>query len=259
MSRVIRQSVLWMCLPVLLLSVVAGSSVRAEISDAQKDQLKSLAMETRRKSEAERDTIRRARMDLNAAYSDYKFDERKVKAALDRIRPAQKRLLELHLDNQVQLRQILNEQQFQRFSEMTRKMMSGRHGFPGGEDVMWDRWPDKEMLTSLGLSDDQRRQIRALMGPEGRRKGAFEKLRQDSEKMLELYSNYNLDTAAARKLIDSIHQDQIDHSEQHHKRQQALCSILTESQWQRLRKMLDERIREFHRRRARPDGSCPRP
>ena len=251
MMRVFRQSILLALLPVLLLSVSA-----AGMSDARRQQLKSLAMETRRKSEAERDVIRRARMDLNAAYADYRLDEGKVKVALDRIWPAQKRLLEVHLDNQVQLRQIMNEQQFQRFSEMTRRTKSGHHEFPGSEDGMWDRWPDKEMLASLGLSENQIRQIRR---PEWRRDGTIGKLRRDSEKILELYSSYNPDVAAARKLIDSIHQAQIDHSEQHHKRQQSLRSILTQEQWQRLQGMLDERSRSLRQRRAQPDGKRRHP
>lgn len=253
MSRMFRQSILLICLPILLLGAAAVRAEPAGISDSQKDQLKSMAMETRRKSQAERDVIRRARADINAAYADYKLDEHKVKAALNRIRPAQKRLLELHLDNQIELRKILSEQQFQRFSEMTRRMMSGHKEFAGRDEMMRDRWPDKDMLTLLGLGDDHMRRIRAAMSPENRSKGTFEKMRQDSRKMLEMYSRYDLDSAAARKLIDSIHQAQIDHSEYNLKRQQLLRSILTESQWQRLQKMLDERAREFRKSHPRPD------
>lgn len=215
------------------------------ISERQKDQLKNLAFETRQKTDRGRDELMRTRMELARIYRAYGLDERKARAALEKVGKAQLMLLNLHLENQVAVRGILSEEQF---SEFWRRM-SGRMGDPGmaamppPEDAAMDRLPDVEMVRSLGLSPDQERRIRPLVGPGPQRMRVQERLRRESAQMIGLYSRYDLDEPAAKRLISSIHGSQTELSILNLKRQQELRAVLTEEQFERLVSEIDKRIR----------------
>lgn len=228
-----------------LVAVVPALAQRVGINDDQRVQLKQLVTQTRRRSEAERETIRRARLDLMAAYGEYKLDERKARAALDKIGPAQLNLLKIHLDNQIRLRAILSQAQFERFAEMVHgKGRPGMGELSIHEGAFFEGGPDRQILMELGLSPEQIRSAREQLAPNPR---AFRRLQRDSQKMGELCADYDLDEQAARKLIDSIHQSQLELAETSHKRQQALRSILTEEQFGRYQGLLAQRIRSRRR------------
>jgi len=232
-----------------------------DVSPAQRDQLKELASETREKTRQVRDEVVRARTDLFQTYRSYDLDERKAKAAIERVGKSQLALLNLHLDNQIALRRILNESQF---SEFCRKMSRHSGGAEAGmfsphKEGPLEGLPDKDMLEAIGATPDQGRRIRQF-GDSGERKTIIDKLRRDSRQIIELYSRYDLDVAAARKLIDSIHQSQMDLAAANHKSQQALRSVLTEQQFDRLQEEISKRIKArehkgpFHRFGGRRDG-----
>ena len=253
MTRSIRCFNSWILAAFILAGVVlAGSAGAQRVTQRQKEQLKSLAMQTRRKSDAQRGNIRRARIALVAAYTKYKLDERRVKLSRNSIGAAQRSLLSIHLDNQVGIRNILNPAQFRKFLELTKKMRNpDMDVMPPPEDALMDRIPDREMLKGLGLSSDQAKRAPQLIGPGPEKKKVIDKLRRDSRRMLDLYSNYNLDTAAARRLIDAIHASQVQLAALNHKKQQLIRSVLTESQFQRLQQEIVKRIRAHKRPRPR--------
>ena len=249
MRPIVRCIVIWM---VALLAIGGLASAgpadsRIGISDGQKDQLKALAANTRDRTGRERDAMRRARMDLLGVYSSYSIDEHKARVARDRISAAQLNLLNIHLDNEIALRNILNADQFQAFRNVMKRRMREPQMLvlaPPEEDVL-DRLPGKAMLDSLGVSPDRQK----LLKPSDPR--SIQDLRIESKQMLDLYANYSLDAAAARKLTDGIHQKQIALLTLQHNRQQAIRQVLSEEQFQRLQQEIVKRMAEREQRRDR--------
>lgn len=223
----------------------AAGDVR--LSPEQREQLKSLASEIRTKTIRERGRLMQARRELLDAYRDYDMDERRVRVATGKVNESQLDLLNLHLENQTALRRILSKDQIDAFCSR----MKGRGGGPmigmsHHEEGPLDRLPDRHTMESLGLNQDQMKQIWKLAASPERRR-AIDDLRRDSRRVAELYSRDDLDTAAAKRLIDSIHRTQITLSELTHKRQQALRHILTKQQFERLMDNLAKHLR--HRTR----------
>ncbi|MCL5105333.1 MAG: hypothetical protein M1133_14650 [Armatimonadetes bacterium] len=234
---------------VLLMTGVGASAQRIDVTPEQRQQLKSIGMETRRKMQDARDTLRRARMDLFQVYRDYNLDERKARSARERISRAQRELLGIHLDNQIALRSKLNADQFAEF----RGMMKGRiHGPEAGvrpprQESLLDNIMGKESIRSLGLNPDQAKRLEQLWRKVPQKAPIFQKLRRDSESLADLYSNYSLDVASARRLIDAIHQDQKQLSDITNARQQVIRSVLTSDQFKRLRYEIEKKIKERRR------------
>jgi len=227
--------------------VLAGP---ADVGSAQRDQLKSLASEMREKMDRVRGELVRARMELFQAYRAYQLDDCRVKAAMERIGKAQLALLNLHLDNQIELRRILNESQFEEFRRKMGRFGGRMAGVLGPhDDGPMDRPPDKVMLERIGAGPDQVRRIwREADAPE--KKAVLNRLVRDSKRLIELYSRYDLDVDAARKLVDGIHRSQMDLADLNHKWQQTLRSVLTEQQFDRLQQELSKMFRpREHRRR----------
>lgn len=249
MRPIVRHIGIWMV--ALLMIGCVGSGVladsRIDISDGQKDQLKALAANTRDRTGRERDAMRRARVDLLQVYSSYNIDERKAKVARDRIGAAQSNLLNIHLDNEIALRNILNADQFQAFRNIMKRHMREPQMLvlaPPEEDIL-DRLPGKAMLDSLGVSPDRQK----LLKPSDPK--SIQDLRNESKQMLDLYANYSLDSAAARKLTESIHQKQIALLALQHNRQQAIRQVLSEDQFQRLQQEIVKRMAERGQRHDR--------
>ena len=231
----------------LAAGVVAAGPAEARQVNAtprQKQQLKGLALETRRKSMVERDRIVRARTQLHRAYRKYDLDERKVRTSPRQIREAQRNLLNTHLDNQVRIREILNEAQFRKFVEMSKRARRpGMAVMPPPGDALMDRIPDRKMLKSLGLSRKQLGDASSLQGPGPRKARVIDKLKQDSRKMLQMYSQYRLDTASARRLVDSIHKSQVELSNLNLDRQRRMRAVLDRRQFNRLQEEIAKRMR----------------
>ncbi len=240
-------AVFLLALVTLAVSFAAGD---IGISPDQKDQLKTLATSMRQKSMHERAELMRARRDLFEAYRSYDLDEKKVKSALDRIASSQLDLLNMHLENQIALRRILNSSQFQRFQSHVGRHPSGSFmGEVGPENILLERLSDRDALENLGLNSDQVRRLRDTLQWPQRRK-VMEKLRRDSRDMLELYSQYDLDVSAAKKLISSIHDSQTELLALNRKSQEAIRSILTPAQFQNLQDQIEKRMRN----RPKPRG-----
>lgn len=218
---------------------------RERLSREQKQHLKTLAMETRSRTETERENLRRARMELFNVYQGYSLDERKAKAAQNRISTAQLDLLNSHLDNQIRLRAVLSREQFLDFRRLIERHRGrGMGGLGPPEDAGVDRLPDRQMLENLGLRPDQRKRAAALGDPMRDRAKLIEALRRASKQMIDIYGEYDLDKAAAKKLIEQIHRGQGELAALTHKEQQALRSVLTPTQFAQLKDLTARRIRQ---------------
>lgn len=248
--RSVRIWILALTLPLAIAANCGAEPPRLGVTPAQKRQLKALAMDTREKTERERETLRHARLDLLHVYMDYNLDEHKAKVALDKINKAQFDLLNAHLDNQIALRGILNADQFAAFTNMVmRRRGPGVAGLAGpADDMLPGVGLNKRTIDSMNLNPDERKKGEALATQMRRRGKIVEKLRRDTRQMLDLYSNYNLDVPAARKLIDGIHRDQITLSEMNHKKQQLLRSVLDEGQFQQIKSDAAQRMHDFRDR-----------
>lgn len=252
MIRTLRSTGIWIAILALLMT--AGAANAQSVTPRQKQQLKDMALAARQKTEREREDLRKARGDLLAAYQRYDLDERKVRSALQRISKDQLDLLNAHLENQLDIRQVLDRDQFGLFWSV----LSRGHGpemipMPPPEDMLIDRLPDRPMLDQLGLSAEQRRRAESFVGPTPQKTKVIEKLKRDSRQMIEVYSNYNLDTAAAKKLIQSIHDSQDELAELSYKKQQAIRAVLSESQFLRLQSAMTERLRNLQQQRHNGD------
>lgn len=232
---------------VLLASFIVAGAVSAgpmELSPEKREQMKSLAMDMRKGTMRERDELMRARWALFQVYLNYDLDDRKAKAAQEKIDRAQRDLLSAYLNHQLAIRRILNRDEFESFWS--------RIGAKGGGPMMAGQWYEEGSLDHLlgrippdrlGLPPDRLTAIKNdQLGP--RRRRVMEDLKRDTRKLIELYSSYDLDAGAARKLIDSIHDNQRELAALNHKRQQALRSVLTREQFERLSGELAKKMQE---------------
>lgn len=224
---------------------------KPELSDNQMDQLKSLATNTRYRIGRERDALKRARMELLKVYYAYNLNENGVNVGNKKVSDAQLSLLNVHLDNEIAMRNILTESQFQHFRLMMKRRMRNpqTHVLAPPEEAIFDRLPDKQMLDSIAISAEQRKRLNSTL----HNTDAINSLRTSSKQLLDLYSNYNFDTAAARKLINGIHSKQIDLLRLQHKRQQQIRTILSEKQFKLLQQEIAKKLSE-HRPQMRGWG-----
>jgi len=238
---------IWIAALLVLVLMISGSAAMARIdaTPQQRQQLKTIAMQTRDTTRQKRDALRHARAELFKVYGDYNLDAHKAKVAIENIGKVQLDLLNLHLDNQIAIRNILNEDQFGQFVEMMRSNIHrgpGFHAFCMQEESPADMAPSKQLLDDIGVSQDQIRRIKGQLGSGQKKKVVLDKLRHDSAQLLDTYSKYNLDKAAAKKLIDNVHNYQVELSAVNFKRQQVIRSVLTQDQFQKLQQKLAERM-----------------
>ena len=244
---------------VLAFASASAADTDLNISSSQKDQLKALASNTRDRTGREREALRTARRDMLQTYSTYKFDWHKAKDARERISSAQLSLLDVHLDNEIALRNILKEDQFKSLRDMLKKRVRDRHVLmivPREADIL-NRIPDKQMLDDLKIPADKQKQLATTDDYDK----AVDELRQASESLLGLYANYTLDSAAARKLIDTVHKKQVALLWQQQNRQRLIRRILTQDQFQKvaeeITKRMSERDQKDHKDHKDPHAPSP--
>ncbi|MCX6345016.1 MAG: periplasmic heavy metal sensor [Armatimonadetes bacterium] len=241
----------FVALALLSLAVSSANAQDVQLSAEQKQKMKAFAANTRSGTESQRDALKSAREELGAVYSSYKLDEARASKAIDRIGKAQQQLLGVHLSNQVKIRQILTKDQFNTFQQMMSKKMHG----PGPEraffreDEAFELGAIWRIKDSLKLTPDQEKRVAAVLRPGNNMKN-MQDMKRATEQLNQLYSSFNLDAAAARKLIGDIHRDQLALTRNAHSRQQTIRSILTQDQFAALRQEIIKRMgeRREHRR-----------
>lgn len=234
---------------VVLAALIASSAAadRPGLSQDERDKLKSIIMQTRDKAQRERNVIRRARQKLFETYTSYDLNERDIKSALNDISQSQLRLLQLHMDSQIAIRKVLSRDEFQQIRDnLKRKHEPGTFLIPRDEALL-DKFPDSDTIARMNLPPAQRRRLASAVAPSPERQKVVDKLRKDSKQLMEEFSQYDLDTGAARKLIANIHDSQVDLAALNHKKQQAIRRILNENQFQQLRTELMNKLHEMRR------------
>lgn len=238
----------WIQILTLVVLVVGahGAACAADsdlgISTSQKDQLKALAANTRDRTGRERDSLRQARTELVKAYSAYTIDWHKLNSTWEKISSAQLTLLNIHLDNEIALRNILKEEQFSALREIMKRRMREHEMLvvaPPEADLL-DRLPDKKMLDDMGVPADKQKQLENVPGKDK----AIQDLRDSSKQLLDMYSNYTLDSTAARKLIKTVHQNQEWLLKQQNRRQRQIRKVLTQDQFDKLVQEISKRMAE---------------
>ncbi|MDH7601384.1 MAG: hypothetical protein QHI38_04475 [Armatimonadota bacterium] len=244
MRGIINSRVLIVTVSLILAVFSAVLAEPGSVTASQREQLKSLAAEMRDKTRRVRDELMRGRMDLFAAYQSWDLNEQRVRQAISRISRAQSALLNLHLENQLALRRILNSEQFAELSrQVVRHWGHGHKGrFGPFEESPLDRLPDKAMLDAAGVSPEQARKI-LQFSDSPRRQAIIDRLQRYSKQLIDLFSSYDLDTATARRLIDKIHDCQSELLELNLEKQQVLRSVLTREQFEKLRIEMSKRFR----------------
>ncbi len=196
------------------------------LSPGQQSQLKSMAEETRKETERARGDISRARRELAQVYAVYELDDEKASTLLRRINAAQQTLLDTHFESQIALRNILSQDQF----EAMRKRMGrgGKHQSP--EDSALGPSVDERRFRGLGI---EREHMNRLAKSRSEEATTLERLRRESQKLLTAYSEYDLDESEAKRLITSIHSEQVRLSLMSKSRQQTIRNSLTREQFER--------------------------
>jgi len=226
-------------------------AVRAlDLSADQKQKLKAVGAEARTNIESRRKALGQARMDLLGVYRLYKLDERKAQDAITRIGSAQKALLEAQLDNQNKIRQILNADQFADFQRMisTRMHRPGMAIEPPFEEKVLEDSLNAAIRSQTSLTPDQTRRVERIRRVGQSRQEAMGSMRQSVQELTAVYSKFDLDSKAARKLVDSIHRDQMSLMWMAHRRQQAIRAVLGEDQFNQLQQSIEQQLK------ARPRG-----
>ncbi|MEN6356699.1 MAG: hypothetical protein ABFD83_06390 [Armatimonadota bacterium] len=227
--QLINNKIPFLVLTIGVMSFLASAACGAGISQNQKDQLKDLAVQTRQRTRVERQNLMRARRELFEAYRSYDLNEKKAKAAIEKIDRSQLKLLHIHLDNQTGIRDILTASQFADFRSRVGNKMRGRR--PGAIPPLREGNPDKlvdKTIQEMNLSADQTLPLSKLAE---QKDNTTKKIRRDSKQMAGMYAAYNLDIAAAKKLINSIHRQQVNLLNLNFKKQQALRKVLTANQF----------------------------
>ena len=216
-----------------------------DLSADQKQKLKAVGAEARVNIESERKGLGQARMDLVGVYRVYKLDERKAQDAMNRIGGAQKALLEAQLDNQNKIRQIMNADQFADFQAM----ISSRVHHPAVaieppfEEKVLEDGLEAAIRSQANLTPDQTRRVEQIKRVGQKRRETMDNMRQSVQELTGVYSKFDLDSKAARKLIDSIHRDQMSLMWMAHRRQQAIRAVLGEDQFNQLQQSIEQQFK----------------
>lgn len=217
---------------VLVLSLMtASAAICATISEDQKNELKELAVQTREKTQSERQHLTRARQELLDIYSKYDLNESKAKSAIGKVQQSQLKLLNIHLEHQTGIRKILSSSQFTGFRERIGNKMRDRGN--GQTDRMdTDIYADKSLLDGLNLSAEKKQKAQSKLGELAKRRAnMIGSMHSNFKRMMDLYADYELDASAAKRLIAKTHKLQSELMELSLKRQQAIRSLLTETQF----------------------------
>lgn len=200
-----------------------------QITQEQKNKLKQIAQDYMQKSGKLRMASHTARMQMNKEYESYKINTANVDKAIADLSKAQRGLLLLHLRNQTDIRQVLSEQQFMAIMKKFPHPKPMRFPAFGMKEFL-----NKHLLDMLELSTHQQKRLNELWEMDNKAKDLTNNIGESTAKLMELYWNYNLDTKAAKKLINNIHKNQRNLNRISHNNVVLLHKILTPEQFDKL-------------------------
>ncbi len=238
-----------LCCFVIIAAVSECLAVGLELSNDQKSRLKAIAIDARNRIGAERKTLMQERQTLHECYRNYNLDQYRAKKAINSITTAQNNLLHIHLDTQIKIRDVLNQQQFDEF-----RIRVGRgFGVVGTHnDAAMDRIPERQIINNLNISPDQKN---SLLNSKfyTERNRIVNKMRKNIRSLLGIYNSYLLDINQAKDTIRKIHSDQRELSISTLDMQRHIRTVLNEQQFNNLRDILDSKINE--RKKKWQDGT----
>jgi len=226
-------------------SCYAQGPIDIGLPPAKKAQMKSFGAQVRMRAQRQRGALALARISLAQVYVDYRIDPQKMRDAETAVAKAQQELLNMHFQNQIALRRLLNAGQFGRFSVVMKDRIRHRRKNPPEEaaESFPDRLTDPATIARTSVTSDQVRRLRAM--PD--KKAVTDKLKKDIGQLIALYDNYNLDIDAVRKSMAVVHQDQRQMAAVTHRRQQILRSVITADQFEQLKAAIKSQMPPPHR------------
>ena len=182
---------------IILISVFFLGSVLSaqEMKPQQRQRLKNIGSRTNLKTQESRVKIMRLREELATLYKSDKIDEPKARQIINNIANTQLQLLNTNLENQIQLRTVLSEEQFMRLANKIGKNIEGVKERPESKFQEKNNFRGKQNNIIL--------QLRA------KRQDIMKSLKQDSNQLIDVYSKYQLDKDKAKDIINKIHNSQV--------------------------------------------------
>lgn len=181
----------------ILISVFLLGSVMSaqEMKPQMRQRLKNIGSRTNLKTQESRIKIMRLREELITLYKSGKIDESKAQQIINKIANSQLELLNMNLENQIQLRSVLNEEQFMKLANKIGKKVEG---------VKPNR--DNKPQENNNLRGKQNN---ILLQLKGKRQELMQSLKQNSSQLIDVYSKYQLDKVKAKEIINKIHNSQV--------------------------------------------------
>ncbi len=239
-----RLGVLWALLTIAAMIFAApvfaqkgGDSPKLNLTPGQRDKLRDHIKASRDKMADTRGDLQGARMDLFGQLRQYKLDDKRVAASVDRINTLQRKLMQISYQNQVGLRQILTRQQFAELGEAVGERGPGRRG-PGEG---WGAYglPQNADLDKLKLSDDQQKRIAKLFDKSRNEVDSLtSKMRTEMGNLRKLYLGYDFDEKSVNSQIDRVGDTERSMLNETVARQKELRKILSEDQFNTLSKSM---------------------
>lgn len=103
------------------------------LTPEQKDKLEKLRTESRAQMMAARQTLGEARKELVDVLSKYESDSKAVQDIVSRIKEIQDNMVDQRVKNMLDIRSVLNKEQFEKFMERTKEVFKEWHDKKGGD------------------------------------------------------------------------------------------------------------------------------
>lgn len=238
MVRQIKLLVLYLVISTLLASVpaIAHDFEKLNLSAQQKQQLKTLGDNMKRQFSDLRGKLHENRKALGQLYASYDLNEKKAKAQIQKINGIQFQLLSTGLDNQLKIRKILSQDQFQQLVKLQQDRAAEFKDRHQHKDTI-----EGDKLNGVGkalqksdLTPDQKEKLRKMYHRhEGNHYegGHFGGIGPGASEIMKLYSSYNLDPKQARAAIKRVNKLQLDYMMGNLDRQKELRKVLNADQF----------------------------
>lgn len=214
---------------VLMLFSLPAHGDNVSLSGDQKDKLKQIAQDYVKKSVQLKMKTYTARAEMYAEYSSYNMDTKKADKAVKDLNEAQKAILMLHLQNQVDIRKVMDEQQF---LAMTRMFPNPEHKSQpeyGMRELL-----NKSMIDMLNLTQKQQKSLGELWKLDDMANGYAVNIAGSTDSLMSLYRVYKLNTKIAKYYINEIHKNQRNLAKVNRNKMVLLQKILTKEQFNKL-------------------------
>lgn len=209
------------------------------LSSQQRDQLKNLGENLKKETSDLRMKLRVSRESLADIYSNYKLDEKKARVQIAKINDTQYKLLVAGLDDQVEIRKILSEEQFAEFVKMQKDRSRRHHGSHGSHGSMIGRDKMQDISRALEKSDitpAQRQKLRQM--DKGSTADSYKNMRTAVAEVEQIYSGYQLNQNSAKAALKRVNQAQKSLMLANLDKQKQLRKVLTAEQFSAARKQI---------------------